>query len=111
MATIPINNNDNHVLPKQRLGLPTHPVYHSAYETFYYVKTFLDWNFLRHQATARIISEFARDLADSVILPFGCVDVANKLRQNVDLFQATYGNQLAEQNITLGNSYLNNFTI
>ena len=85
-------------------------MYHSVYETFYIVKMFFDYNFWRHQSVARIMLEFSRNLADSVILPFGVLDYANKLKSSIENLEAEYGNKMAGQDITFGEC-LSNFSI
>ncbi|XP_063958834.1 putative N-acetylated-alpha-linked acidic dipeptidase isoform X1 [Lytechinus pictus] len=94
------------------LGLSSYPVYHSVYENFYYVKNFLDWNFWRHQAMARVFLEFSRDLADSAILPFGCTDYATKLRQAAQGFRSNFGEKMTQNGIDFDymDSALDNFT-
>ncbi|XP_030854988.1 N-acetylated-alpha-linked acidic dipeptidase 2-like [Strongylocentrotus purpuratus] len=96
----------------QRLGLSSYPVYHSVYENFYYVKNFLDWNFWRHQAMARVYLELSRDLADSLILPFGCVDYAAKLQQAAQGLESNFGEKMAQNGIDFDymESALDNFT-
>ncbi|XP_071506201.1 N-acetylated-alpha-linked acidic dipeptidase 2-like [Diadema antillarum] len=94
------------------MSLSSYPVYHSVYETFYLVKTFIDWNFWRHQAVARVMLEFSRDLADSVVLPFGCIDYAEKLTSSIDNLHREYGEKMGARNITFDYVYssLSNFT-
>ncbi|XP_041468026.1 N-acetylated-alpha-linked acidic dipeptidase 2-like [Lytechinus variegatus] len=94
------------------LGISSYPVYHSVYETFYIVKTFIDYNFWRHQSVARVQLEFSRNLADSVILPFGVLDYATKLKSSVDNLEDEYGTKMNAQGITFEyiDSALTNFT-
>ncbi|XP_071506212.1 N-acetylated-alpha-linked acidic dipeptidase 2-like [Diadema antillarum] len=94
------------------LSISSYPVYHSVYETFYLVKTFIDWNFWRHRAVARVMLEFSRDLADSVVLPFGCLDYANKLTSSIDNLNEEYGDKMRTNGITFDYVYsaLSNFT-
>ncbi|XP_033103991.1 putative N-acetylated-alpha-linked acidic dipeptidase [Anneissia japonica] len=82
------------------LGLSSHPVYHSAYSTFYYVKTFLDWDFKRHQAVARVWTELGRDFADSTILPFDCVYYADKIRSSIETVKDLHESNMNAHNIT-----------
>ncbi|XP_030854959.1 glutamate carboxypeptidase 2 [Strongylocentrotus purpuratus] len=95
-----------------RLGLSSYPVYHSVYETFYYVKNFLDRNFWRHLTVARVYLELSRDLADSVILPFGCADYAAKLQQAAQGLERNFGVKLTQNGVVLDDmkSALDNFT-
>ncbi|XP_071484102.1 putative N-acetylated-alpha-linked acidic dipeptidase [Diadema antillarum] len=94
------------------LAISSYPVYHSVYETFYLVKMFIDWNFSRHQAVARVMLEFSRDLADSVVLPFGCVDYAEKVKSSIDNVNEEYGDKMRTNGITFDYVYsaLSNFT-
>ncbi|XP_038076194.1 N-acetylated-alpha-linked acidic dipeptidase 2-like isoform X2 [Patiria miniata] len=87
------------------LGISSYPVYHSVYETFYYMKTFLDYDFLRHQAVARLWAEVARDLAESVILPFDCTDYVTKITGSMDTVRTAYEAQMAAQGITFDYIY------
>ena len=61
----------------QSTGLKSYPVYHSVYETFELVEEYLDPGFQYHLAAARIWGEVARDIADSVIIPFDLRFVSN----------------------------------
>ncbi|XP_033103990.1 N-acetylated-alpha-linked acidic dipeptidase 2-like isoform X2 [Anneissia japonica] len=94
------------------LRLSSYPVYHSVYETFYLVKTFLDWDFKRHQAVARVWAEVARDFADSTILPFDCVDYANKMHSSINSIRTTYEENMNNHGITFDAviSAINNLT-
>ncbi|XP_041467594.1 putative N-acetylated-alpha-linked acidic dipeptidase [Lytechinus variegatus] len=94
------------------LGISSYPLYHSVYETFYIVKKFFDYNFWRHQSIARFMLEFSRNLADSVILPFGVRDYATKLKSSIDYLYSKYGEKMAAQNINFEyiDSAITNFT-
>ncbi|XP_033104015.1 N-acetylated-alpha-linked acidic dipeptidase 2-like isoform X2 [Anneissia japonica] len=94
------------------LGLSSYPVYHSVYETFYLVKTFLDWDFKRHQAVARVWTELARNFADSIILPFDCIDYANKIRSAINSIRTSYEDNMNDHGITFDAviSAINNLT-
>ncbi|XP_071801954.1 N-acetylated-alpha-linked acidic dipeptidase 2-like [Asterias amurensis] len=96
----------------KKLGISSYPVYHSVYETFYYMKTFLDYGFLRHQAVARLWAEVARDLSESAILPFNCKDYASKIRGTMDDVKSAYESQMALKGITFEyiDSALSNFS-
>lgn len=54
-------------------------MYHSVYETFHYVKRFIDPTFTYHQAASRFVTELTRSLSDSVIVPFVTNDYAVQL--------------------------------
>lgn len=97
-----LQRNISFIFHIQSLGISSYPVYHSVYETFYTVKMFIDYNFWRHQSVARVMLEFSRDLADSVILPFGVLDYANKLKSSIDNIEDEYGAKMAAQDITFG---------
>ncbi|XP_071833272.1 putative N-acetylated-alpha-linked acidic dipeptidase isoform X2 [Apostichopus japonicus] len=65
-------------------GLAGYPLYHSMYETFYLVNDILDPSFEYHRVIARVCAELARNLADSLILPFKASDYAFKMRRSLD---------------------------
>ena len=66
------------------------------------MKSFLDYNFYRHQAVARLWTELARDLADSVILPMNCTDYAIKVHNSMDLVKEAYQDRMSQEGITFG---------
>ncbi|XP_071962716.1 N-acetylated-alpha-linked acidic dipeptidase 2-like [Antedon mediterranea] len=95
------------------LGLSSHPVYHSAYSTFYYVKTFLDWDFKRHQAVARVWTELGREFADSAIVPFDGVYYADKILRGMEAVRELYETEMNKNGITFDAimSAINNLTV
>ncbi|KAK3712655.1 hypothetical protein RRG08_058558 [Elysia crispata] len=54
----------------KKYQLPSYPLYHTEYETFDIVKNQYDKGFEFHAALSRFMGEMARNLADSLILPF-----------------------------------------
>lgn len=62
---------------KYKIG--SYPLYHSKYETFYAVDKLLDPGFQTHKAMGQIWGELARNLADSLIIPFDVRDYSRVL--------------------------------
>ncbi|XP_077970867.1 putative N-acetylated-alpha-linked acidic dipeptidase isoform X2 [Styela clava] len=84
------------------LEISGYPVYHSVYETFEYMKAFVDPDFSCHQATARVVAEIARQLVDSPIIPFNVVDYANSIASDKDTMLFYYGSMMEENAIDTG---------
>ncbi|XP_030854933.1 N-acetylated-alpha-linked acidic dipeptidase 2 isoform X2 [Strongylocentrotus purpuratus] len=82
------------------LGLSSYPLYHSMYETFFLVSEIMDHSFEYHLAVTRVWAELARSLADSLILPIGVVDTAEKITGSIATLKDFYEDQMAEQGIT-----------
>nr|XP_039266344.1 putative N-acetylated-alpha-linked acidic dipeptidase [Styela clava] len=80
-------------------GVSGYPVYHTVYETFDYMKAFIDPDFLFHQATARVGAEIARRLADSPLLPFKAVDYVTRMISDKNTMMKTFGEKLESHNI------------
>ncbi|HKP38972.1 MAG TPA: M28 family metallopeptidase, partial [Pyrinomonadaceae bacterium] len=76
----------------QHLGIPSldmgfggdYGVYHSAYDSFYWMAHFGDPTFQYHVAAAQIWGTVTLRLADSSALPFDYTDYANQLRDFVN---------------------------
>jgi N-acetylated-alpha-linked acidic dipeptidase len=72
----------------QHLGVPStdmgfggdYGVYHSAYDSFYWMENFGDPGFVYHVAAAQLLGTMALRLADADALPFDYTDYANQLR-------------------------------
>ncbi|XP_070577787.1 N-acetylated-alpha-linked acidic dipeptidase 2-like [Ptychodera flava] len=82
------------------LGLSSYPVYHSVYETFYLFETFIDPAFRRSLAIGQLWGEVARDLAESVIIPFDCNDYAKELEVAVSVLKSHYETDMRNHDIT-----------
>ncbi|XP_077990166.1 putative N-acetylated-alpha-linked acidic dipeptidase [Glandiceps talaboti] len=95
------------------LGIALYPVYHSVYETFYLVKQFVDPDFTASLAVARLWAEVARDLAESVIIPFDCKDYAKQLKYAVADLKDAYETEMTQNDITFDaiDSAVENFTV
>lgn len=72
------------------------------YETFFLVSEIMDHSFEYHLAVTRVWAELARSLADSLILPIGVVDTAEKITGSIATLKGFYEDQMAEQGITWG---------
>lgn len=76
----------------QHLGIPSsdmgfggdYGVYHSAYDSFYWMSHFGDPNFVYHVAAAQLWGTVAMRLADAVGLPFDYRDYAGQVREFFD---------------------------
>jgi N-acetylated-alpha-linked acidic dipeptidase len=73
----------------QHLGIPAtdmgfggdYGVYHSAYDSFYWMENFGDPGFVYHVAAAQILGTMTLRVADVEVLPFDYTDYANQLRE------------------------------
>ena len=91
----------------QHLGVPAtdmgfggdYGVYHSAYDSFYWMEHFGDPGFVYHTAAAQLWGTMAMRLADADVLPFDYTDYATQIR---DFFTET--SKLAKQR-NLDSSY------
>ncbi|XP_077966144.1 putative N-acetylated-alpha-linked acidic dipeptidase [Styela clava] len=103
--------NANYIFDS-RIGIPGYPVYHSVYETFDFVKNFVDPNFLNHQAAARVLAELTRNLADSPVLPLSAVDYATKMNADKNAMLNIYKQNLTDHCMdpTLLDDAVANFT-
>nr|XP_022328754.1 N-acetylated-alpha-linked acidic dipeptidase 2-like [Crassostrea virginica] len=68
---------------KEKYKIASYPLYHSKYETFFAVDKYLDPGFQFHKAMGQIWGELARNLADSLIIPFDVRDYARILQDLV----------------------------
>ncbi|XP_060559269.1 N-acetylated-alpha-linked acidic dipeptidase 2-like [Ruditapes philippinarum] len=84
---------------KRNLKLSAYPMYHSVYETFYLVDKIMDIGFKHHKALGQIWVEMARDLADSLILPFNVSDYSDALRDLSDNLLDHFGPLMTENNV------------
>ncbi|XP_061183780.1 N-acetylated-alpha-linked acidic dipeptidase 2-like [Saccostrea echinata] len=101
----------------QRVGLPcldirytfdsnkykisSYPLYHSKYETFKVVDEIMDRGFKRHRAVGQTWAELARNLADSLIIPFKVEDYAHKLQSLVKQLDSDFGALMRKNGIQL----------
>nr|XP_009859433.1 putative N-acetylated-alpha-linked acidic dipeptidase [Ciona intestinalis] len=76
------------------LGISSYPLYHSVYETFDMVTTYVDPEFTYHLAMARIWAEAGRRLSDSVILPIDCRLYGVYLDRSYDSLMTIYGKSM-----------------
>ncbi|KAI8500151.1 hypothetical protein Bbelb_217170 [Branchiostoma belcheri] len=84
------------------LKVPFYPVYHTQYETFDYMKRFIDPDFSVHLGTVRVLGETALRLADSFILPMNCSLYADALSTYVSDLEKRYGQKKLNDNLFLG---------
>ncbi|KAK3094037.1 hypothetical protein FSP39_023279 [Pinctada imbricata] len=81
--------------------IPSYPLYHSKYETFYSVDALIDRGFHVHKAVGQTWAEAARNLADAMIIPFDVKDYANELDSLVNILLDEYGELMQNNGINL----------
>ncbi|XP_044541143.1 aminopeptidase NAALADL1 [Gracilinanus agilis] len=79
-----------------------YPTYHTAFDTFQYVETFLDPGFTSHQAVARTAANVLLRLSDSLLLPFRVSDYNETLWSFLQAAQEGLEPTLTQNNISLG---------
>lgn len=96
----------------RRFSVSSYPMYHSAYETFYLVDKIMDKGFKFHTAVGQIWTEVARDLADSLILPFDITDYSTVLEDLADTLLKEFGLQMNKNGLdtNLLREAVSNFT-
>uniref|UniRef100_A0A8W8I1Q9 Aminopeptidase NAALADL1 n=1 Tax=Magallana gigas TaxID=29159 RepID=A0A8W8I1Q9_MAGGI len=110
-----LGTGSDHAAFIQRAGLPSidflytynwdkyriasYPLYHSKYETFKAVDEFMDRGFKCHRASGQVWAEVARNLADSLVIPFKIKDYANKLRDGVEELDRNLGSLMRRNGI------------
>lgn len=90
----------------QSLDIRSYPVYHSVYETFDLVRTFVDPGFRINKAVSQLMIEIARRLIDDPILPLNCVDYGAKLAEDKDVFIDAYGDLLTDHGIDISRLFI-----
>jgi N-acetylated-alpha-linked acidic dipeptidase len=83
-------------------NVTTYPAYHSLYDTFNYVKQFVDPFFSTHLTTAKIWLTSVYLLAESPIIPFSLTDYVQVINSSALKLKTKYGKQLDNQSISLG---------
>src|SRR6185503_19767114 len=84
----PLGSGSDYTPFLQHLGVPStdmgfggdYGVYHSAYDSFYWMENFGDPGFVYHVAAAQLLGTMALRLADADALPFDYTDYADQLR-------------------------------
>ncbi|KAL4238328.1 hypothetical protein ACF0H5_003039 [Mactra antiquata] len=96
----------------ESLGLSTYPMYHSLYETFYLVDKIMDQGFHYHKAIGQMWIEMARDLSDSLLIPYNVTDYGTTLEDIRQTFMDRFRKQLEDKgiNTTVLDSAVANFT-
>ena len=90
----PLGSGSDYTPFLQHLGVPStdmgfggdYGVYHSAYDSFYWMEKFGDPGFVYHVAAAQLLGTMALRIADAEALPFDFTDYANQLN---DFFAET----------------------
>ena len=84
----PLGSGSDYTPFLQHLGVPAtdmgfggdYGVYHSAYDSFYWMENFGDPGFVYHVAAAQLLGTMALRMAGADALPFDYTDYANQLR-------------------------------
>ncbi|XP_064600785.1 uncharacterized protein LOC135466961 [Liolophura sinensis] len=79
------------------MKLGSYPLYHSAYETFFAVDKIIDRGFFYHTAVAKFWAEIARNLAESLILPFNVSDYGVALGNFRTTLYKDYGSLMSNK--------------
>ncbi|XP_015424460.1 PREDICTED: N-acetylated-alpha-linked acidic dipeptidase-like protein, partial [Myotis davidii] len=83
-----------------------YPTYHTAFDTFGYVDTFVDPGFSSHQAVARTAGNVLLRLSDSLFLPLNVSDYSETLRSFLQAAQLYLGPLLERHSISLDTKML-----
>lgn len=96
----------------RRFKVSSYPMYHSAYETFYLVDQISDKGFKVHTALGQIWTEIAREVTDSLILPFNLSDYALVLEYFGETLLNNFGKVLTDKGLQtdLLQTAITNFT-
>ncbi|XP_037002338.2 aminopeptidase NAALADL1 [Artibeus jamaicensis] len=78
-----------------------YPTYHTAFDTFGYVDTFVDPGFSSHQAVAQTAGNVLLRLSDSLFLPLNISDYSETLRSFLQAAQQDLGALLEQHSISL----------
>ncbi|KAL4238036.1 hypothetical protein ACF0H5_002747 [Mactra antiquata] len=79
--------------------LSAYPMYHSVYETFYLVDNIMDIGFKYHTSVGRVWVDIARNLADSLIIPFNVSDYSDTLQDMTDSLISKFEQILTDNDI------------
>ena len=77
-------------------------VYHSVYDTYKWLTSFVDPDFSYHMTTTQVAARTLMSIADSIVLPFDVRQYSKSLRDSLRELNDTYGNELYQNNVTLG---------
>ena len=83
-------------------NITSYPTYHSIYDTFAYVKRFVDPHFTTHLAIAQVWASTAFLLAETPVLPINCSDYAVALNKGALDIKKKYEGDLTKKGISLG---------
>ncbi|XP_031556216.1 N-acetylated-alpha-linked acidic dipeptidase 2-like isoform X2 [Actinia tenebrosa] len=86
---------------REMYNVTTYPTYHSLFDTFNYVKKFVDPFFHTHLAVTKMWLTSVYLLAESPIIPFSLGDYVSVINGSVLKLKKDYGKQLDNQSISL----------
>ncbi|XP_021344602.1 N-acetylated-alpha-linked acidic dipeptidase 2-like [Mizuhopecten yessoensis] len=75
------------------------PLYHTRYDTFHILDEIIDRGFKTHRAVCQVTAEMARNLADSLTVPFNVSDLSEQLQMRVTILDMEYGQLLRTHGI------------
>ncbi|XP_047135575.1 N-acetylated-alpha-linked acidic dipeptidase 2 isoform X1 [Hydra vulgaris] len=78
-----------------------YPVYHTIYDNFYYMTTFVDPDMRYHATITKLWLQFALEMADDQLLKFNLTRYAKKILKEVDLFEIAFRDMLEPQKINM----------
>ncbi|XP_066273766.1 N-acetylated-alpha-linked acidic dipeptidase 2-like [Branchiostoma lanceolatum] len=82
-------------------NLSFYPVYHTVYDTFYYVKNFIDPDLSYHRAVTQVLGNTLLRLSDSTLLPFSLGGYAMMIEDFTNAAEASYKNKFKQQGLEL----------
>ncbi|KAL3873961.1 hypothetical protein ACJMK2_037036 [Sinanodonta woodiana] len=103
----------SYIYDEKRFQIPSYPLYHSVYETFYVVEQLIDRGFKYHRAVGQVWAEMARNLADTVIIPFNVSDYSRTLKELTRTLLKDYNKTLSDNfiNTQLLQDAVDNFSM
>ncbi|KAK3578650.1 hypothetical protein CHS0354_002952 [Potamilus streckersoni] len=86
----------------KKWGIPSYPLYHSAYETYHMYTTFIDPSFNYTLAMTRLWGVISWKLADEALLSFDVRRYAKAISDVIDTFKYKFGTVWQEHNVNIG---------
>lgn len=90
--------------------LTTYPLYHTGFDTFKLVSSFMDSQFKALSTITLVIAELTRQLSDSLILPFNVNEYAKQLQIQLDTFRILYTKDFPVEDLQPLEMAISNFT-
>ena len=90
--------------------LTTYPLYHTGYDTFKLIDSFMDSEFKALSIITLVIAELTRQLSDSLILPFNVNEYAKQLQIQLDTFKIQFTKDFPVEDLLPLQMAISNFT-